>query len=103
MRTAAADEDLTTRILRLLDVAGNFVERSLATVWHGSGCDRVLCLGYAHDRADEVREVRRRANLELRDLVQELLLEPGAPHRRGDIESRERRALLAYELAVSVG
>ena len=100
MRTAAADEDLATRILRLLDVAGDFVERSLATVRDGSGCNRVLYIGNAHDRTNKVREVRRRADLQLRDLVQKLLLEPSAPHGRGDVETRERGTFLAYAVSV---
>ena len=68
----AADEDLAASILRLLDVAGDFVERSFATVRDELGSNHVLYIGDAHDRTNKVREVRRRADLEFRDLVQKL-------------------------------
>lgn len=57
-----------------------------------------------HDGSDEVGEVGARANLELRDLVQELLLEAIVPDRGRDIQTRQGRALLAcwiYQPAVA--
>lgn len=51
-----------------------------------------------HDRADEVGEVGCRADLQLRDLAEELILEAVVPDGGRDIETRQGRALLAYQI-----
>ncbi len=71
MLTAATYEDLATRILRLLDVTCDLIERRLATTIYTSIYSEMKQVAKTdvHDGTHEVRKVRGRANLELRDLI----------------------------------